>query len=257
MIDGGIGLRDKFSVIVDTETGTGTETDTGTETGTGTGEGEESGDDPTPTPTPTPTPIVPIANRAISVPSILDFYTDEELNTDYHAKTEYEHAIDNYGAIYKVVSFSETSDVEKLKEYGREWIRRNYYDGVLSFSVKAVDLHLLGYNVDKLLAGDRIPVRFINDRNKTQVIKTLTCLSAKYDLLDPKNSTFTIGIPGVSDNIKYREAIGVSVKNSKKTGTFLDRLGSALEGVKALMTADKEKLQEELQKQGIDVDLNQ
>lgn len=156
-----------------------------------------------------------VLSRAIPVPSIVSYYSDEELNTDYHTKEEYEQAINNYGNIFKTVSFSETSDVEKLKQYGREWIRRNYYDGVISFTIKAIDLRLLGYDTDKLLLGDRIPVNFIDD-DKTVHRKILTILNVKYDVMKPENNTYKIGIPGVSDNPKYREAVGLSTTTSTK-----------------------------------------
>lgn len=150
---------------------------------------------------------VNIDDRTITVPSIVSFYTDAQLNREYHAKVDYEQAIIKYGTIYKIVSFSEVSDPELLKQYCREWIRRNYYDGVLAFQVKAVDLHLLGYQTDKLMVGDRITVEFRDDSVSTPITRTFTCLSAQYDLLKPENSTFKIGIPDVSSNEKYRESV--------------------------------------------------
>lgn len=155
---------------------------------------------------------IDISERTITVPSIVEFYTDEQLNREYHAKEEYENAITKYGVIYRVVSFSDLTDVDDIKQMCREWIRKNYFDGVLSFSVKAVDLHLLGYNKDKILVGDRIPVEFL-DMYDTPVTKVLTCLSAQYDLLKPENSTYKIGIPDVSTNIKYRKSISASLTN--------------------------------------------
>lgn len=150
---------------------------------------------------------VNIDDRTITVPSIVSFYTDAQLNREYHAKVDYEQAITKYGTIYKIVSFSEVSDPELLKQYCREWIRRNYYDGVLAFQVKAVDLHLLGYQTDKLIVGDRITVEFRDDSVSAPITRTFTCLSAQYDLLKPENSTFKIGIPDVSSNEKYRESV--------------------------------------------------
>lgn len=262
--------------------------------------------------------------RRIPVPSIVPYFDAKgtDLNVEYHSRSDYVNAIRKHGAIYKVVQFSETSDAAKIREYGMEWIRRNYYDGVVSFTVKAVDLHMLNYRnslgqlYDKILCGDRIEVRFINGdpiekmgshnyinlnpndlntpinltspttgaendyryaivgceagdifvisadggsaprayaflNNEDKIIsgaraaanaslrnefimapqnavtlvindkggwdsyigntdkivrRTMTCLSAQYDLLKPENSSFKIGIPDISANIKYRES---------------------------------------------------
>ena len=170
-----------------------------------------------------------LSDRTITVPSIVNDFTDEELNAEYHAKTEYENAINNYGAIYKIVSFSDCDKKDDLIKFTKTWILRNFYDGVISFTVKAVDLHLLGYNKDKLQVGDRIAVEFM-DTYKTPTIKVLTCLSAKYDLLKPENSTFKIGIPDVSTTLKYRNSLSKPSTTPKydKYGRLIDRTG--LEG---------------------------
>ena len=143
-----------------------------------------------------------LESRTITVPSIVDYYTDEELNSEYHAKAEYEQAIEKYGAIYKILDLNNSGmSAQDMQEFVREWIRKHYFDGVLSFTVKGVDLHLLGYNKDKLSIGDRIPVEFL-DVYKTPVTKVLTCISAQYDILNPGNSTYKIGIPDVSMDVK-------------------------------------------------------
>ena len=190
-----------------------------------------------------------VMSRAISVPSIVDYYTDEQLNTDYHRKEEYEQAINKYGNIFKVVSFSDTTDKDKLIQYGREWIRRNYYDGVISFTITALDFRVLGYNAEKMLCGDRIPVTFIDD-DGTRTTKTLTCLSVRRDLLKPENTQFKIGIPGVSDNPKYREVAslgnGTIVSGSSKNDTK-----TLEQQIQELYRDAKEKLK---QTSGIDLD---
>lgn len=154
-----------------------------------------------------------LSAKTITVPSILNDYTDEELNREYHSKEEYAQAINNYGAIYRTVNFSDVSDPEILRRYAKEWIRRNYYDGVLSFTIKAVDLHLLGYEVDKLQCGDQITVEFIDD-GKNKITKTLSCISVQYDLLKPENTSYKIGIPDLSSNVKYRESVSVNGNQS-------------------------------------------
>ena len=159
-----------------------------------------------------------LESRTITVPSIVDYYTDEELNSEYHAKAEYEQAIEKYGAIYKILDLNNSGmSAQDMQEFVREWIRKHYFDGVLSFTVKGVDLHLLGYNKDKLSIGDRIPVEFL-DVYKTPVTKVLTCISAQYDILNPGNSTYKIGIPDVSMDVKLpNKNRGSSVNKSSSS----------------------------------------
>lgn len=155
-----------------------------------------------------------IMSKSISVPSILSVYTDEQLNREYHSKAEYQSAIDNYGVIFKVVSFSELSSEDDLRNACNDWIRRNYFDGVLSFTVKLIDLHLLGYDKDQIMVGDQIRVHFL-DGVRTPTTKVLTVLSVQYDILKPENTTVKIGIPDVSANLKYRK----SVNKKSSSGT--------------------------------------
>lgn len=208
-----------------TDTGTGTGTETGTGSGGGNGGSVET--------------QVDIFDRVISVPSIVADYTDEELNREYHSKTEYEQAIEKYGAIFKVLNFSDVDDVNLLQRYAKEWIRRNYYDGVLSFTVKAIDLHLLGYDTDKIKCGDYLPIEFL-DLYKTPVTKYLTCMSVQYDLFHPENDTYKIGIPDVSADIKYRESLSSasSYKNANSdlnspsgTKTFFEKANDMFDSI--------------------------
>lgn len=159
---------------------------------------------------------VDINTRVISVPSIVSHFTDEQLNSEYHRKEDYEEAINKYGAIFKHVSFSDAK-VENLADYCRKWIFRNYYDGVRSFNLKAIDLAMVGYQTDKILVGDRVAVEYTtNPQIPVPVTRRMTCLSAQYDLLNPQNTTFKIGIPDVSANIKYRETISVNQRLTQK-----------------------------------------
>ena len=143
-----------------------------------------------------------ITARAISVPSIVDHYTDAELNSGYHSKVEYEQAIERYGTIYKVIDFGDLTKKADIEKAARDWIKEHYFDGVLSFNVKAVDLHLLGFDQDKIHVGDQVTVEFI-DLYHVPVRKTLTCMSVQMDILNPANTSYKIGIPDSSLNTKF------------------------------------------------------
>lgn len=123
-------------------------------------------------------------------------YTDGQLNDEYHSATEYRDAETNFGIIYKTASFPNADTQKKLWDYAKDYIKTNYYGMVTSFSIKAVDMHILNQNSNypKILLGDCVDITFRG--NATNVTKTkLICSSAQYDLFAPENNSYTIGVP--------------------------------------------------------------
>ena len=60
----------------------------------------------------------------------------------------------------------------------------------------------------------------------------MTCLSASYDLIKPENSSYKIGIPAVSANLKYRDSLTKKLttpQGTKKPEVPEDKLIEQLE----------------------------
>ena len=132
-----------------------------------------------------------------------DFFTDAQLNEGYHSKQEYVEANTKYGNIFKYQKFENADTVEKLIEYSTDWIKNNYHGGLTGFEVTALDLHMIGEDVDPYMVGDRMRVAYADPDTRTEVVKNLTCLSAEYDLYNPEKNRYKIGIPDTTLNKSY------------------------------------------------------
>ena len=149
--------------------------------------------------------------KCVFVPEMPDFFTDEELNTVYHSKEEYMTAIEKYGLVYKNVKFGTADTTAKLLEYATDWIKNNYHGGITSFNISALDLHIIDPEFTKFLVGQRANVVYMDPYLRHETSQTLTVISAEYDLTNPENNNYKIGIPDVALNKVYGD-------DSKKGG---------------------------------------
>ena len=149
---------------------------------------------------------------------VTEFYTDAELNSGYHLASDYREAQDKYGVIIKPQEFSEADTEEELLSECAKWVKENYQGGVDEFTVSAVDLHQLGQNVQKLLCGDRIRLRYSVGNGRIQE-RVLTCTAASYELYNPENNQYTFGIPASSLNKGYSVNSSKSQKDAESSST--------------------------------------
>ena len=159
------------------------------------------------------------ANKYILVPQILNVFSDEELNSGFHSKQDYQKAIEQYGWIYKAESFSNASTKAKLWEYATDFIKNNYCGGLSKFSISAVDMHAIGEQVGKFLIGGRVNVIYPDvDKRDTDpeamIHKTLTVMEATYELHNPEKNQYVIGIP----NAILKKNYGEKSRKSKGSG---------------------------------------
>lgn len=150
------------------------------------------------------------SNKYIRVPDLIKLYSKSQLDSGYHTYEDYANAIDDYGWIYKTVSFSNANTQAKLWSYAVDWIKENYIGKNRQFTITAIDLHSMGYSCDKITVGDRVTVRLPYDSDTERRI--FTVLSITYDLYNPENNSYTIGVP--TDNKSSKE---YGTKNTKTT----------------------------------------
>lgn len=144
------------------------------------------------------------STKCLFVPEMSDFFTEEELNSGYHSKEEYDNAIKNFGLIYKAQKFSNADTVDKLLDYATDYIKNNFHGGLSSFTVTALDKHLLGeMNKRKYMVGDRVLVAYPDPMTHAEVERNLTVISADYDLYNPENNSYKVGIPDTTLNKVY------------------------------------------------------
>jgi len=147
----------------------------------------------------------------VSELATIPLYSDNELNTDYHRKSDYQNAVSDYGYIWRPVEFENADTPEKLFNYAKDWIKNNYISEITQWSVTAVDLKIVDPSKQYLLCGDIVNLVHPEVSN---IYRGLTIISAEYDFYNPKNNKYTIGIPHQEINGSY----GVKNKSKGKGG---------------------------------------
>lgn len=145
-----------------------------------------------------------------SVTQVCSDYNNDDaiLNSGFHRKSDYENAENNYGIIYKTINFQNANTLGKLQEYTKDWVRKNYYGALRTFSVKALDMHMLGDSDTKILVGDIVDFtypEYDGHGNTVLITRKLLCKSATYNLLNPDQNSYTLGIPNDALDFEYGE----------------------------------------------------
>lgn len=158
----------------------------------------------------------------ILVPQILSVFTDEQLNSGFHSKQDYANAVRDYGMIFRTESFENADTKEKLWQYATDWIKNNYCGGLSSFTIGAIDMHLVGQSAGKFLIGGRVNVIYPDVDNRdtdpeAMIHKVMTVMKATYDLHHPEKNQYTIGIPNAILKKNYGEKAAGSGGSKKKS----------------------------------------
>lgn len=185
-------------------------------------------------------------NKRILVPQIVGLFSDDELNKGYHNKSDYVNAVNQYGIIYRPQQFSNASTQEELWNEATEWIKDNYFGGINTFNLSALDMHHLNVNTQKFLTGDRVTVMYpdmcipsASGSERPLIEKVLTFTSIQYNLHNPDKNTYTIGKPSMLVNKKYGSS------NSKKSSDQTSGSNNNQEDTNNEYSADIKELQQE------------
>ena len=169
-------------------------------------------------------------NKFLPVDTVPKHFSDAELNLNFHSKEAYLSAIADYGYIYKVVDFPNNSETEeKLLKQALNWIRANYFGGVDSFDICALDQYVLDMNSDPYFTGDIVELQFepaFTDGAKAvapdpnsrlnMASRHLVVKSSKYYLFEPEKNTYQVGIP---DDLLTQRTDSSSSTSSTKTSS--------------------------------------
>jgi len=141
----------------------------------------------------------------IEVPELLTegVYTEEELTNPYYSGSVFRTAIQDYGHVCKVQKFENATTPIQLFDFAKDWIKNNYRASIINIEAKALDLHLIGEAANQYSIGDQI--KLIYRDPETDLIKSrMLCIMAiQYDLMNPENNTYSLGIPDNPYNKKY------------------------------------------------------
>lgn len=98
-------------------------------------------------------------------------------------------AINKYGRIYKAESFGDSKKKADLLAKAQKEFNKRGTNLPLSVHIKAVDMSMLGGDVDELLAGDKLT----NVEDRTGALFTdLTIAEHNYDIFNPANDEFVV-----------------------------------------------------------------
>lgn len=115
-----------------------------------------------------------------------------------------------YGRIVKTHVFSNVNQASTLLENGQRFLA-NEQNIPNTFTVKAVDFHLIDSSVGAIFVGDRVHV----NSAPHGVSEYMTCTRIEYDLENPENNTYTFGSPHQTLTERYRKD---KQQNSGNTG---------------------------------------
>lgn len=112
-----------------------------------------------------------------------------------------EEALAKYGRIVKTNVFGGVNNASTLLENGRRYLNEHAIPPV-TFTVSAVDMHLLNPSVQPIRLGDKVhilsPAHEVDDSD-------LVCTKIEYDLTNPANTKYTFGKPKQSLTERYRQ----------------------------------------------------
>ena len=137
------------------------------------------------------------SGKSVPISIVRDLYTDQQLTDEFHNANDYSDAESLYGVIYKTMSFSDATTQAKLWDYMKKWIKESYFGVVQSFTVKAIDMHIISSTNPKILLGDCVDVTYSISIGGiiTWVTKKLVCKAVQFDLFNPDNNSYTFGVP--------------------------------------------------------------
>lgn len=186
-----------------------------------------------------------LSDTYFPVSRVTDFYTDVELNSGYHKASDYREAESRYGKIIKPQEFSEAASEDELLTECAKWVKENYYGGIDEFSVTAVDLHQIGENIQKIMCGDRVMIRFPTGGGSVDE-RLLTCTAVTYELYSPENNQYTFGIPssslktyGMNSTKSSQDAQNSDQPNYGGTADPPDEYAKWFKGVKNWLTSHR------------------
>lgn len=143
-------------------------------------------------------------------------------------------AVSAYGRIVKTHVFENVNQPSTLMENARRFMA-NRENIPITFTIKAVDMHLLDPDIQEIHVGDSVYVRSAPHG----LTGRLTCTRIEYDLENPANNTYTFGNPKQTLTQRYRK--------DKKKEEIDSATGGGSSGAGGAGNAAAEEAKEELQ----------
>lgn len=145
---------------------------------------------------------------------------------------EVEGAKAKWGNKYLLKSFSGISDASTLLKEAKQYIKNHYEELPESLEITAIDLKLLGVNVESIHVGDVVRVT----STPNGVDKDYTCSAISYNLSQFGKTKYTLGRPKQDFTKKYSQ-------HSSSTNSAIDDTNASLGRTKGQLSETQSKLE--------------
>lgn len=167
------------------------------------------------------TVLIPIGDENLTIASV-NGGSDELVDTA---------AVSRYGRIVRTHVFSGVNQPATLLENGKRYLA-SHANIPTTFTVKAVDLHLINPDIPSIRLGDRVHINSLAHG----LVEYLVCTKIEYDLENPANTVYTFGNPKQSLTERYRK--DKQIKNDARGA------GGAAKAAKAAESKASEALED-------------
>ncbi len=187
------------------------------------------------------TVLIPLGDDNMTIESV-NGGSDELVDADL---------VELYGRIVKTHVFSNVTDPSTLLENGLRFLaaRANV---PTTLTLRAVDMHLLDYEIPGIQLGDSVPVK----STPHGIEQSLTCTKIEYDFENPANCQFTFGTPHQTLTERYRKDRTASEEENSDANAAAASAAGAAGGRAGAAAAEKaaNEMQEKIYDAWINVD---
>lgn len=159
------------------------------------------------------TVLIPLGDENLTVEKAAAYNKDGITHTAGSAEIINTAGVQKYGRILKTNVFDSVTSPATLLENGVRFLKTNS-DFSETFTITAIDLHLIDPNIQAINLGDRAQIISTPHSINT----TLTCTKIEYDLAQPANTVYTFGKPKQTLTERYRKDQNAQADTASRGG---------------------------------------
>lgn len=157
------------------------------------------------------TVLIPLGDENLTISKLDDF--DESRLSKVGDELRDKTAISLYGRIVKTHVFDNVNKAETLLSNARRLLD-SHENMPVTFTVKAVDMHMVDESAGAIYVGDRVYVNSIPH----DITQYLTCTKIEYDFDNHANDTYTFGNPKQTMTERYKKDKEKQSKSGRSRG---------------------------------------
>lgn len=157
------------------------------------------------------TVLIPLGDENLTISKLDDF--DESRLSKVGDELRDKTAISLYGRIVKTHVFDNVNKAETLLTNARRLLE-SHENMPVTFTVKAVDMHMVDGSSGAIYVGDRVYVNSIPH----DITQYLTCTKIEYDFDNHANDTYTFGNPKQTMTERYKKDKEKQSKSGRSRG---------------------------------------